>query len=122
LERAIAVVEALSAFWAPAAIVVIVLLLLPQIKELSKSASEISIAGVRFKRIEEFVETGRQNLIDTSTLQIIMAESRISELETVAVSMAPQHADAYRSQADALRTEVEKIRENIDKIRAQSEK
>lgn len=93
MEAFIAVIEALSALWAPAAVVVVVLVLLPQIKDLTNSASEISVAGVRFRRIEEFVETGRQNLIDTSQLQIVMAESRISELETVAVSMAPQHAD-----------------------------
>ena len=113
-EELIALLNALSALWLPLAIVIAAVMFYAPVKKFLGGANRLELGPLAVeKKIEKIAQDARQSLIDTSNLQIVLAESRIVELEHI-LSLGVLVAD---EQKDKLRSDLMRIREELDRVR-----
>ena len=111
LQQAIDFLKAASPWALPAVILLVAVLFYGPIRAFMKNATRVEFGPLAIE-IKRIAENSRQALLDTSSLQIVLAESRIVELEHI-LSLGMVASD----QKEKLATDLTRIRGELDRLR-----
>ena len=110
MEGVTNLLTALGPIWWPITFILIVVILREGLGNFLQNVTEFSFAGASVQLRELKAENTKSN-IDTISLQILMAESRVTELEMFSNVGLLGNSETLNQQADMLRKEIEALKE-----------